>query len=65
MPEDTKEIETFNKFFVGAGSNGIVLLQPIPRMLSNDDALLLAAWLVAIADDGKKFDRVRAAVTDQ
>lgn len=57
------EIETFNKFFVGATSNGIRLMRPPTGELSHDDALNLAAWLVAVADPGgERFAEVLAAV---
>lgn len=50
-------METFNKFGVALGSDGLVILLPPPRggPLSNDDALNLAAWLVALADRDGKF----------
>lgn len=56
-------IYTTNKFGVATKSSGsLVILMP-PRELTKADALLLAAWLVAMAEDEPgEFERVRAAV---
>jgi len=47
--------ETTNKHFVGLQGDEIVVLRP-PTRLSRQDALLLAAWLVALAEqeDGEQ-----------
>jgi hypothetical protein len=60
------EIDTFNKFLVSRGPDpgGIVIQNP-PRPgepLSIDDALNLAAWIVAISGEKKRFDAVYEAV---
>jgi hypothetical protein len=64
MGERTAPIDTTNKFLVSDYRDQVVLLNPpVPRqMLSIDDALLLAAWLVAIAGERKRFLEVLAAV---
>ena len=41
-------METFNKFGVGTRDGNIVILMP-PRILSPGDAMLFAAWIVAMA----------------
>ena len=49
-------MDTFNKFFVSVQSEDIVILRPPADdaiRLSKPDALILAAWLVALADDGE------------
>jgi hypothetical protein len=58
-----REIDTTNKFAVALNSRGICILnQPIMPM-TGDDAILLAAWLVAMTDFGReKFDEVFNAV---
>jgi len=64
MSTTNQPIDTFNKFGVGgmAGSDDLVILA-FNRRLSRDDALLLAAYLVAIADmAGGRFELVLAAV---
>jgi hypothetical protein len=43
------EIDTFNKFMVSVQGDRLVLMLPIPPRLTVDDALILAAWIVAIA----------------
>lgn len=45
-------IDTSNKFLVSSNARGQVVIGHLPpgRPLERDDALLLAAWLVAIAD---------------
>lgn len=55
--------DPFNKFGLGSnGTGGVVFLAPVPRILSEDDALLLAAWLVAIVGEHERFTRILAAV---
>lgn len=58
----TDEIDTTNKFLVGVMGDGIVFLRPVPRTLTRDDALLLAAYLVAMVCDDARWDAVRKAV---
>lgn len=43
-------IDTFNKFLVGANAAGIIIMKPPSGLMSPDDALLLAATLVALAE---------------
>jgi hypothetical protein len=49
MKEGT--IDTANRFMVGVFRDDLVFLRPVPQKLSKDDALNLAAWIVALADD--------------
>ena len=51
------ESETFNKFMVGLSGAGIVLLNPPRGPISNDEAIVLASWLLALAGD---FDCAKA-----
>ncbi len=44
-----KEIDTGNKYLVGVRGDVVVMLRP-PRELTRSDAVLLAAYLVALAD---------------
>lgn len=58
-------IDTFNKFVVGVGIGGIAIvnLKALQTWISKDDALVLAAWLVVLADeDGTRFAKVLEAV---
>lgn len=57
-------IDTTNKFIVAWTEHGIALLNPPRSPISADDALLLAAWLVAIAEGvgPHRFDEVLKAV---
>lgn len=51
-------MDTFNKHMVGTQAGKIVILNP-PRMLSGEEALVFAAWIVAQADPGgDKFAKV-------
>jgi hypothetical protein len=43
-------IDTFNKYMVGMRAGGIVIMLPPPGPISNEEALVLAAWLVSLAD---------------
>lgn len=57
------EIDTFNKFAVGMQAGDIALLNPPPRRITRQDALLLAAYLVCMADpSGEEFPKVLEAV---
>jgi hypothetical protein len=49
------ELDAGNKFLVCVSGAHIVLLKPLPRTLSKEDAPNLAAWLVALADDGALY----------
>jgi hypothetical protein len=56
-------VDTSNRFFLGAQGEEIVFpILAVPRRLSKADALNLAAWLVAIADDEGKFPEMLKAV---
>jgi len=44
------DIDTSNKFMVGLGGESIIFLRPIPPSMSKEDALNLAAYIVALAD---------------
>jgi hypothetical protein len=61
------EIDTFNRFMVGVRGERIVVLRPPVAPMTADEALTLAAHLVALADyyeDGKgsRFEQIREAV---
>lgn len=58
-------MDTSNKHMVGVMGQEIVIMNP-PRRLSKDDALMFAAWIVALAEyehDGESaFQQCRDAV---
>lgn len=58
------EIETMNKFLIAGRGDSLVALKPLPQMFSADDALLLAAYLVSMADGhaSHRFEDVLDAV---
>ena len=58
----TDELETGNKYMVGVSGGRIVMLRPPRGSFSNEDALNLAAWLVALADLDGKFPAILEAV---
>jgi len=47
--------DTFNKFLVSVRDQSIVFPLGLPAIITMDDALLLAAWIVALADRDDKF----------
>ena len=51
-------MDTENKWMVGVRGSQIAFMRGIPATMSKDDALLFAAWIVALADDGEKFDKI-------
>jgi len=61
MAEDAK-MEVNNKYCVGVQGDSLTILLP-PRLLSKSDALLLAAWLVTLAEQEEgEFQQVLEAV---
>ncbi|CAN1724402.1 conserved protein of unknown function [Hyphomicrobium sp. 1Nfss2.1] len=59
----SEEIDVMNKFGVSVGGGGIALLVPPRTPMTKDEALVLAAWLVALADPlGERFEKVLDAV---
>ena len=54
--------DTSNRFFVGGHGDNIILMKPIPSKLNRSEALNLAAWLVALADEDGRFARLLEAV---
>ena len=64
-PQGQEPIETLNKFLVGVRGDEIVIMNPPRTLISKEDALLLAAYLVAMADTSEgheQFERVLEAV---
>jgi len=58
------EIETYNKFVVVSSSNGVVIMN-LPRgPISEEDALNLAAYLVAMTGGMEAFTPVYEAVSN-
>jgi hypothetical protein len=64
--EDQKrdeEIDVTNDHFVGMNAFGVVIALPPIGPMDRDEALRLAAWLVALADPlGERFEEIRNAV---
>lgn len=55
-------MDTTNKYIVGAAGKDIVIMNP-PSRLSKEDALMFAAWIVALADmSGEQFEKALEAV---
>lgn len=46
-----------NLFFVGAQGGHVVAIRPVPQRMTNEEALNLAAWIVAIVGE-EKFQEV-------
>jgi hypothetical protein len=55
-------METENKWMVGVRASQIYFMCGVPETMSKDDALLFAAWIVALADNGDKFEKILAKV---
>lgn len=59
------KIDTANHYLVGRRGDQLVVLLPVVGEISKDHALVMAAWLVALADDSEgyaQFHRVLDAV---
>jgi hypothetical protein len=60
MPD---QIDTINDHLVGVNGFGVVITLPPAAPMDRDEALRLAAWLVAVADPGgERFEEIRNAV---
>lgn len=46
------EIDTSNRFMVARDAKRLFIMQKLPIALTDDDAINLAAWLVAMVADG-------------
>lgn len=55
-------MDTTNKYLVGVQGEQIVIMMPPPGGISKTDAMMLAAWLVTLADDHEDFTDYLAAV---
>jgi hypothetical protein len=57
------QINTINDHLVGVNGAGVVVTLPPRGPMDRDEALRLAAWLVAVADPhGERFEEIRNAV---
>lgn len=56
-----QDIDTGNYQMVGLRGDNIIVMFPKSTM-TKQEALVHAAWLVAMADDDNKFDEVLTAV---
>lgn len=56
------EIDTMNRFVVAVGHGGIIVMAPPRGPISDEDARILAAYLVALSGGRDKFLRVLDAV---
>lgn len=56
-------MDTFNKHYVGVQGDNIVIMLPPPGPISKPEALMLAAWIVTLADDDETgFQKALEAV---
>lgn len=59
MMEKIEDLDTFNRWGVGVHGDKIGMLMPPRGLMTKDEALLLAAWLVTLADySGDRFQAV-------
>ena len=57
-------MDTTNKYLVGRYAGDVTILNPPRAPMSQEDALVFAAWIVAVADPlGEKFTEALDAVT--
>jgi hypothetical protein len=56
-------MDTFNKYMVGMQAGKIWIYNPPQGQIETEDALMFAAWIVAMADPGgEKFKEALDAV---
>ena len=58
---EAEDIDTGNYQLVGCGGEDILVMMPKKKM-TKKEALLHAAWLVALADDNDEFGKILDAV---
>ena len=57
-------MDTFNKYMVSAQAGKLTILNPPRGPIEREDALIFAAWIVAMADPGgEDFKKALDAVT--
>lgn len=56
---EKREVDTTNEFGVGVIGDDVSLMLAVPFRLSKERALVLAAYLVSLADDGAGLGRGR------
>lgn len=57
-------MDTENKFMVSVTGGGVLVMNPPRGVISKEDALMFAAWLVALADHSHDHEAFEAALTD-
>ena len=50
--DESVDVDTSNKFMVARNRDRLFIMRTPPPAISDDDAINLAAWLVAMVDDG-------------
>lgn len=55
-------IDTTNKHLVGVLGDKVIVMKPPTQPLAREDAMLLAAWLVALSDHDNEFQKYLDAV---
>jgi len=62
MTDELDPIDPVNRHCVAMNGDKVVMVLPPSGPMTKREALLLAAWLVALADSNGEFERCRAAV---
>lgn len=53
-------MDTNNRFFVGKNGDRVIIMKAAVGALSRDDALNLAAWIVALTDEDEFRKHLKA-----
>ena len=56
-------VDTMNRWLIGSRGESLVVMAP-PRELTHEEALVFAAYLVAMVGDEERWQEVLAAVQD-
>lgn len=62
---NVEQIETVNDHLVGVQGDKVVMVLPPIAPMSHEEALRLAAWIVAITDDYDRFEAILDAILDE
>lgn len=57
-------VDIHNKYYLGLRGDKIVMPLPPAGLMSKEEALVLAAWLVMLADDDDQFKKILAMVRE-
>lgn len=59
---DDRLIDPTNKFMIAKRGADFIFMRPLPQQLSDEDAMLVAAYIVAMCSDRERWKAILQAV---